>query len=107
MDNDLGVGARPEGVAERRQLRHQRLEVIDLAVEDDANRAVLVELWLVAGHQIDDRQSPHPQPGPRRNVETVAVRSTMSDDLGHSLEQGAVDIAASTKIEDPGYAAHF
>jgi hypothetical protein len=94
-------------VAERRQLCHQRLKIIDLAVEDDANRAVLVELRLVAGHEIDNRQSPVPQPDPRGKVETVAVRSAMGDDLGHATEQAAIDIARSAEIEDPGYAAHF
>jgi hypothetical protein len=64
-------------------------------------------LRLVAGDEIDDCQSTHPQPDPRRNVETVAVRSTMSDDFGHSMEQDTADIAVAAKIEDPGYAAHF
>jgi hypothetical protein len=64
-------------------------------------------LRLVAGDEIDDRQSAHPQPDPRRNVEPIAVRSTVSDDLGHPMEQEPVDIAASAEIEDPGYAAHF
>lgn len=94
-------------MAERRQLRHQRPKIVDLAVEDDAHRAVLVELGLVASREIDDRQSPIPQPDPRRKVETVAVRSTVSDDFGHPMEQDPVDIAAPTEIEDSGYAAHF
>ena len=107
VDNDLGVGARPKVVAERRQLRHQRLKIVDLPVVDDAHRAVFIELRLVAGDQIDDRQPPHPQPDPRCNVETVAVRSTVRDDFGHAMDQDPVDIAVAAKIEDAGYAAHF
>jgi hypothetical protein len=40
-------------------------------------------------------------------VKPIAVRSTVSDDLGHPMEQEPVDIAASAEIEDPGYAAHL
>ncbi len=83
MDNDLGVGARPKNVAERSQLRHQRLKIIDLAVVNDANRAVLVELRLVTGHQIDNGEPAVPQPDPRRIMETVAIGSAMIEDIGH------------------------
>jgi hypothetical protein len=40
-------------------------------------------------------------------METVAVRSTMSDDFGHPMEQGPAHIAGAANIENPGYAAHF
>jgi len=106
MDDDLGVRARPERVAERRQFRHERLKIVNLAVEDDAHRAVLVELRLVAGDEIDDRQPPMSQPDPRRKVEAVAVRSAMGENAGHSMQQRAIDVAAPAEVEDPGYAAH-
>jgi hypothetical protein len=48
-----------------------------------------------------------PKPDPRGKVETVAVRPTMGDDLGHSTEQETVDIARPAEIENSGYAAHF
>ena len=51
------------------ELGAQLAEVVDLAVEDDADRAVLVEDRLVAARQVDDRQAAHPQ-GDARGVET-------------------------------------
>ena len=107
MDDDLGIGTRLEGVAERLKLCHQGLDIVDLAVVDDAHRAVLVELRLVAGQEVDDREPAMPQPEPRREVETLAVRSPVGESIGHPAHQRAVDIAARAEIKDPGYAAHF
>ena len=44
------------------QLLAQLLEVVDLAVEDDDDRSILVEDRLVAGHEIDDAQALDPEP---------------------------------------------
>jgi hypothetical protein len=54
MDDDLGVAARAEHVTQRDELRNQLAIVVDLAVEDDDHRAVLVEKRLLAGLQVDD-----------------------------------------------------
>ena len=45
-----------EPVAAPAQVSAQLFEVVDLAVEDDHHRAVLVEDRLIAGHQIDYAQ---------------------------------------------------
>src|ERR1700749_2625284 len=107
VDDDFGVGMGPEGVAKPRQLRRQRLKIVDLTIEDDAHRAVLVELRLVAGHEIDDCEPAVPQAYPRHTMETFAVGSAMNEDIGHPAQQDAIDLAAPVEIENPGYAAHF
>ncbi len=56
VDDRLGVAAGLEAVALPLQRRPQRREVVDLAVERDDDRAVLVLHRLVAGDEIDDRQ---------------------------------------------------
>ena len=46
----------------RRNSRAQLPEVVDLAVQDDDDRAVLVVDRLVAGLEVDDPQALDPQP---------------------------------------------
>ena len=49
VDDDLRVGAGPEAMAGRRQLRAHLGEVVDLAVEHDPHGAVFVGQRLIAG----------------------------------------------------------
>ena len=59
VDDRLGVGARAEPVALGLEARAQLGVVVDLAVEGDPDRAVLVGHRLVPGRrQVDDRQPP-------------------------------------------------
>ena len=58
VDDDLGVAVRARSGGPRRSSsRAQLAEVVDLAVEDDDDRAVLVEDRLVAGLEVDDAQA--------------------------------------------------
>jgi hypothetical protein len=58
VDDHLAVRARGEAVAARLQARAQLLVVVDLAVGDDRDRAVLGAQRLVAAGDVDDRQPP-------------------------------------------------
>ena len=62
-------------------------EVVDLAVADDGDGAVLVRDRLIARRQVDDAESPDPQPDARREVEALAVGSAMAKAVGHPLGQ--------------------
>ena len=57
VDDRFGVGARAVAVAGRFELRPDVGVVVDLAVEDDPDRAVFVRQRLLAGGQIDDAQA--------------------------------------------------
>ena len=56
VDDDLGVARRAESVALDLQLGAELDVVVDLAIEDDPQRAVLVAQWLLARGQVDDRE---------------------------------------------------
>ena len=58
MDERLGVGVGAEGVAGARELVAQLGVVVDLAVLDDDDGAVLVRDRLVAAGEVDDREAP-------------------------------------------------
>ena len=106
MDDDLGIAAGAKDMTECRELGHQRLEIVDLAVVDDADRTVLVVDRLVASSQIDDGEPAVTEPDPRRIVETVAIRATMAENVSHATEQAPVGVAAPAIIKDAGYPAH-
>ena len=61
VNDDFGVGRRVERWPAASSSRAQLAEVVDLAVEHDPDRAVLVVNRLMAGRQIDDAQAAHPE----------------------------------------------
>ncbi len=64
MDEHLGVAVGGESVTALAQLLAQAGVVVDLAVEGDPDRAVLVGERLVAALEVEDRQAPHADAGP-------------------------------------------
>ena len=107
VHDHLGVAARVEAVTERLQLRYQRLVVVDLAVVDDDDRAVLVVERLLAGREVDDRQPAMAERDPRLEVQTVAVGSAMGDRLVHTQRQAAVRLPLESRIDDACDPAHL
>jgi hypothetical protein len=61
VDDDLGVGLRGEGVAQLLELGAQLAVVVDLAVEDEPDRLVLVGDRLVAAGPVDDGEPAVPE----------------------------------------------
>ncbi|MCU0669812.1 MAG: hypothetical protein MUF70_10720 [Myxococcota bacterium] len=94
VDQDFRVGVAAEAVALALERLAQVLEVVDLAVERDLDRAVLVAHRLPGGvREVDDRQTPVPEADARRVVEPDAgsVRAPVLHRRVHRLEQlGAV-----------------
>ncbi len=68
VGDHLGVAARRERVPGALQVGAQLAVVVDLAVEDDGDGAVLVEDRLIAGREVDHAQplDPKPDAGRRR-----------------------------------------
>src|SRR6185369_13669 len=121
----------PEAVSLRLERGHQRLEVVDLAVERDPDRPVLVRQRLLSRGQVDDREPamaepdvPRPAgdvpaqhrrvtgsfahpPTRRRPVdeEALLVGTAMSQGPGHPDEDIGVELVA-VAIEDAGYPTH-
>ena len=106
MNDDLGIAARSKHMAERGEFGHQRLEIINLAVEHDADRAVFVEQRLIAARQVDDGEAAMPEPDPGRMIKPVPVRATMGEQTGHPMQQEPVGRAAPAVVEDAGDPAH-
>ncbi len=83
MDKHLGVGVGREDVAERDQLVLERLVVVDLAVEHDDERAVLVVDGLGTVLEADDRQAAEAEGDIFVDVLTIAVGAAVDDAVHH------------------------
>ena len=81
MDDGFRVRPRAQDVALSLQHGAQLDIVIDLAVEHDPDRSVLVRDRLLARLQVDDAQAAHPQGDAILHVKPVAIWPAMGDDL--------------------------
>ncbi len=80
--------------------------VVDLAVEDDPHRAVLVGDGLVPAVQVDDRQPAVAQDRLAAGVQPLIVRTAMADRIGHLLDQARLDRTSRIEGDDAADAAH-
>src|SRR5258708_35911247 len=103
MDDDFGVGLGNEAVAERLQFGAHAFEIVDFAIEDDADRSVCAEHRLIAGHQVDDRQAAVAKPHAGRKEEPLPVRTAMRDRVGHCLNTAAIRSTFASRVKPASY----
>lgn len=85
------------------QLRSQRRVTVDLTVEDDVDRAVLVAVRLMPVENVDDRQPSNRQGDALILEDTRLVGSAVCDRERHLLEQS---LATGYRPGDAGDATH-
>ncbi len=90
MEHDLGVRGGVERVAGGLQLPAQLAEVVDLAVVDDLESAIVHRHRLVAVLEVDDAETAKPERRRAVLVVAVVVRTPMAQRLGHRREERAV-----------------
>ena len=83
------------------QLLAQLAVVVDLAVVDALDLAVLVADRLLPALDVDDRQAAHAERGAGMGQEAVVVRPAVADAGVHRLQQLLV-----RRAPEPRYAAH-
>ncbi len=83
VDEHLGVGGGAEAVAAALELTAQLAVVVDLAVLDDDDAAVLVGDRLIAAGEVDDRESPHRQRHAVSGKAALAVRPPVHEPRVH------------------------
>ena len=90
-----------EAVTSSLQCLAQLAEVVDLAIEDEPHRAVLIgQRLMTCFAQIDDAQPPMAQGDTLAQVMTLVVWSAMRDRRGHPRDQIAI------RPRESGYSAH-
>ena len=106
VDDDFGVAAGVEDVAQRLQFRDEFLIVVDFAVEDDADALVFVVQRLLAGGQVDDRQAAVAEPDAGFDMQAAFVGAAMKLRFVHAVEHRTIDVAFASGVENAGYSAH-
>src|SRR3989449_2599428 len=101
----FGVRTRVKPVPVLLQPLPQRREVVDLAVLDDLDRAVLVGDRLLPGLEIDDAQPPSPERDLRIDVEPLVVWPSVAERVRHPLERAA-GLSGLSVHEETGDPAH-
>ena len=86
--HDLAIGLAHKPMPFIFELRPERPKVVDLSIEDRLHRRI------GAGHghpasftQIDDRESPVPEPDGALEPKTCIVRSTVHERVAHALQR--------------------
>ena len=98
MDDDLGVGVRPEHVAHL-EIRPERLVIVDFTIAREGDVAVLVQQGLASARDVDDRQAPVSQDDVSDGVETRPVRPPMVHPLGGCMDTGRVRYRANATTD--------
>src|SRR4051812_6927297 len=100
MDEHLGVAGRLERVARAAEALAELAEVVDLAIEDDDDAAVLVVDRLIAGVEVDDAQALDAKSDLVFQMDAARVRPTVLESRAHlhdhrALHRNAVDSVLS------------
>src|SRR5262249_44965579 len=83
MDEDFDIAAGAETVTARFELPAQIAKIIDFAVADRDDRAVLVEVRLIAGGEIDNGKPAARQSNSVAEERAAIVRTAMGDPTSH------------------------
>ncbi len=103
VHQDLGVAAGPESMTAGQQPLPQWLIVVDLAVQDDPERFVLVGNRLPSPREVDDGEAAETEPEARLDVDRGIVGATVRDCPRHGLDVGS---CYAPRVKDPDKAAH-
>src|SRR6266567_1791327 len=107
VNNHLGIAFGPEAVAEAYQFRDELPIVVDLAVIDNDDAAVLVEQWLLSGRQVDDGQAPVTEANSGLTVQPHFIGPAMKLRFVHMRDKLSRNGPPSGHIHDPDDAAHM
>src|SRR5580658_1476098 len=89
MNEDFGVAVRRESMPGALQPGAELVVIIDLAVEDYVDRAVLIANGLWAATDINDAEPLHPHRAARLDEIAGRIRAAMVDGVTHPLEPSA------------------
>src|SRR5450432_1485037 len=85
MNERFGVAVGLKAMALGDQLCAQRLVIVDLAVEDHPERAVLIRNGLMAGAEVNDAETAHADGAAAFDMEAFVVRTAMANPVAHAF----------------------
>src|SRR5438552_1350585 len=99
MQNSFRIGLRAKTMASLNKVLAQFDEIVDLAVEDNPYRVILIGHRLVPCGEIDDAQTIERQSDITRAIRAAVVWSTMCDHLAHALKRHFFYMTLRIKIQ--------
>src|SRR6185312_2069683 len=105
--DDFGVGPGGKAMTAPFQFRAQFPEVVNLAIEDQADIFVLAVHGLVARREVDHRQPPVGEAKTGLEMKAVAIRSAMLDGVAHRAHHGAIGQPRPLQVKPSGDSAHY
>src|SRR5207253_9471520 len=106
VNDDLGVGPGIKAVAPRLQLPAQLGEIVDLAVEDRPDVAILAVDRLLPGVDVDDREPTHCEAGVALEIVPCVVGTPVDEGLAHRAKRLGLHGTIRLRIELTDDAAH-
>ena len=106
MDENFRIRVRAEAMSFPFEFTPQFAEVVDLPVEDDTNRAVLVGDRLIPVRQIDDRQPAMRKPHASLSPDAFCIWTTMRNRPRHATKETLVDETIRVVQEYAGDSTH-
>ena len=97
VDQYLGIARGPQGVPTRIQPMPEGLEVVDFAVEDDPDRAILVGKRLMASLDVDDGEPPKSERCMLVAVDPLIIGPAMNQSLDHLVERAVAEPSAAVR----------
>ena len=92
--------------AEALQPGAQLAMVVDLAVKDDGEGAVLLKNRLLTAREVDNAQAAHCHPDVTLDKESIIVRTTVDYLSVHRGQDVALNAASVIRIQDSADSAH-
>ena len=106
MNDRLSVAVRAVGVTACDQSLPQFAMVVDLAINDDLDDAILVADGLVARGKVDDAQSAHADTHRALRIDALIVRSPMGNDFAHSPQGDSFCPGVPAELENSSNSTH-
>jgi hypothetical protein len=91
VHNYFGIGVRTEAVPAGFKTLAQFLKVVDLPVEDDPDRTILVGNRLLSTFHVDDAEPPHAKGDVPCGQYALIVRPAMKNAGAHLLQLGPIN----------------
>src|SRR6266699_3828278 len=106
MKDGFSIAVSAVGVSTGDQWFAQRLVVVDFAIEDHPERAVLVAHGLVAGGEIHDAEPAHADADAILRIDPLVVRPAMGHNVTHLAQDHGIGLRVFLKLEESGYSTH-
>src|SRR5437667_7550323 len=107
VDDNLGIRAGVKTMTFLLELGTKDGEIVDLAVEDDPDRAIFVKDGLMSAVQIDNAKTPHTESYAIFDIYALVIRTTMHDLLAHAMNGFFIDSKCLIRACDSGNTAHW